>query len=179
MNGITKEIKRRLILEQFKITASGSDESFFTDNTIKNLKREMVATIFIISHEKDISEYYMRLVQRFETEGFLVRNICLEQLDDDAIPVVKNIVEEISWTFQKESCAVISYGPSIAPQIIACYYVYSEDPPSKAITKVRKMDPRFLAGSEEVAFVYKFKHFISQIRGMSDNEYIFRNLQNV
>ncbi len=176
MNSIRMPNKHKLILDRFTINDPGSKTSFLSDDRIRNLKKEDVATIFIISSENIKTLDYMKLVNYYEAEGFQIRNIHVKSLDDNSIPTVTNIVEEIRGTFRQESCMVISYGRSLAPLIIACYYVYSDTTPSRAITRVRQMDSSFLVSSEEVAFVYKFKHYLSAIKGISDDAYILKPL---
>lgn len=176
MNSIRMPIKHQLILDRFSADDPESTASFLSASKIDNLKKENVATIFIISSGNNKKEGYAGLVTRYENEGFRVRNIHIESLNDATIPYVKNIVEEIKSTFRRESCMVVSYGRSLAPMIIACYYVYSGTTPSRAITRVRQMDDSFLAGIEEVALVYKFKHYLSAIQGIADDAYIFKPL---
>ncbi len=176
MNSTRIPIKHQLILDRFTATGPGGKDYFISDDKIKNLKQEEVGTIFIISSERVRSYEYLKLASRYEDEGFRVRNIQLERLDEKSTPAVKRIVEEIKSAFRQESCMVISYGRSFAPLIIACYYVFSGATPSKAINRVRNMDSSFLAASDEVAYVYKFKHFLSALQGISDDDFIFRPL---
>jgi adenylate cyclase len=176
MNSIRKPIKHQLILDRFSANDPESADSFLSENKISNLKKEKVQTIFIISAEKDDTREYASLVSRYENEGFRIRKIHIASFDNSTIPYVKHIVEEIKSTFRRESCMVVSYGRSLAPMIIACYYVYSGTSPSRAITRVRQMDDYFLAGIEEVALVYKFKHYLNAIQGISDDAIIFKPL---
>lgn len=176
MNSIRMPVKHQLILDRFNADDPENMASFISENKINNLKKEKVATIFIISSGSEKKEEYARLVSRYRDEGFSVRTIHIERINDSTIPQVKHIVEEIKGTFRRESCMVVSYGRSLAPMIIACYYVCSGTTPSRAITRVRQMDPSFLAGIEEVALVYKFKHYLSASQGISDDAIIFKPL---
>ncbi|OHD64139.1 MAG: hypothetical protein A2176_00670, partial [Spirochaetes bacterium RBG_13_51_14] len=145
---------------------------------LDRLWQDDVSTVFVISSEVVDADAYLNLVKRYESEGFRVRNIHIERLDDTAIPNMKKIVEEIGETFKRESCLILSYGRSLAPLAVACYYVAEGSSPSKAISRVRKMDSGFVTKTDEVAFIYKFKRFLNILSGDNDDDYIFQPVRS-
>jgi len=141
------------------------------------LRNEDVETVFIISSDVVDAGEYLELVRSYEREGFRVRNIHVERLDDRAVPGVNRIIGEINERFSRESCLILSYGRSLAPLLVACYYVYEGESPAKAINRVKRIDARFIAGEDEIAFVYKYKRFVNVVRGLIDDDFIFMPLE--
>ena len=70
------------------------------------------------------ADSYLDLVKTYESEGFRVRNIHVEKLDDRAVPGIHKIVGEISETFSRQSCLILSYGRSLTPLLVTCYYLH-------------------------------------------------------
>jgi adenylate cyclase len=176
MNSIRTNPKRRLILERLSASDPARMSEVISRIKLERLREEEVSTVFIISSEIVDADAYLNLVKQYESEGLRVRNIHIERLDETAIQGVKKIVEEISKTFRKNSCLILSYGRSLAPMLVACYYVYDGSSPSMAIGRVRKMDDAFITNTDEVAFVFKFKRALSIMKGERDDEYIFKPL---
>src|SRR4030042_863702 len=152
MNSILTRTRRRLILERFSASGPGRMRGELSAGKLDRLWQDDVSTVFVISSEVVDADAYLNLVKRYESEGFRVRNIHIERLDDTAIPNMKKIVEEIGETFKRESCLILSYGRSLAPLAVACYYVAEGSSPSKAISRVRKRDRGVMPKPEEVAF---------------------------
>lgn len=177
MNRTDTDTKRRLILDKVAADITGEGAGDAIASKIVRLKENEVSTIFIISSEIVDGDAYFDLVSRYESEGFTVRNIHLESTDVTAIPNVKKIVEEIVHAYNRQSCMVIAYGKSLAPLVVACYYVYTGITPSKAISKMRSIDPLFITGENEVSFVYKFKRFLNLLKGIGDDDIIFKPLE--
>jgi adenylate cyclase len=176
MNSIRTYPKRRLILERLSASDPARIYDVISHAKLERLREEEVSTVFVISSEIVDAESYLGIVKQYESEGFRVRNIHVERLDDSAIQNIKKIVEEISEAFHHESCLILSYGRSLAPMLVACYYVYDGSSPSAAIIRVRKMDRTFITNADELAFVFKFKRSLSLIQGAKDDEYIFKPL---
>jgi HAMP domain-containing protein len=141
---------------------------------LDRLREEGVNTVFIISSESADTDAYLHLIKKYQREGFQVRNIHLDNLNESAVQGVREIVYEISNTFRKHSCLILSYGRSLAPMLVACYYVHEGSSPSTAISRVRKMDGSFVTDADEVAFVYKFNREVNLISGAHDDDYIFK-----
>jgi hypothetical protein len=168
--------KRRLILERLPAGEHARVKHDSAGLNIAMLREENVARVFLISSEVVDAEGYLSLVKEYESAGFRVRNIHVERLDDGALPGIKKIIDEISGAFRSESCLILSYGRSLAPLLVACYYVYAGTSPSLAISRVKKLDAGFLTAADEVAFAYRFKRYLGTVLGISEDDYIFQPL---
>ncbi len=177
MNGILTQTKRKLILDRLPEGETAGKAPDFSPARREFLHNEDVKTIFIITSDVVNAEEYLELVSVYEAEGFHVRNIHVERLDDRAVPAVNRIIAEISDHFSRESCLILSYGRSLAPLLVACYYVYEGESPARAINRVKRIETRFITGEDEIAFVYKYKQFINVVRGPMDDEFMFRPLE--
>ncbi|MBN2160040.1 MAG: hypothetical protein JW807_11645 [Spirochaetes bacterium] len=171
-----EETKRRLVLERFPGGGVARDFGEQTGADLSRLAEEEVATVFIISTDEVDADEYLSIVKHYEDAGFRVRNIHVGRLDERALPGFRKLVEEIRDTFRRESCLILSYGRSLAPLMVACYYVLSGESPTRAISRIRELDGDFISRSDEVAFVYRFKRFMNAVRGESDDDYIFQPL---
>jgi adenylate cyclase len=176
MNSIRTYPKRRLILERLSASDPSRISEIISRTKLERLKDEGVTTVFVISSESADTESYLNLIKKYQREGFLVRNNHIDRLDETAVRSVREIVDEISSTFRKKSCLILSYGRSLAPMLVACYYVHEGASPSMAINRVRKMDDAFVTDADEVAFVYKFKRALSLAGVVPEDDDIFKPL---
>lgn len=174
MNSTGANPRRRLILERLTPTGPPRKGMYVSDGAAINLKQDGIATVFIISSEIADLDAYLELLNHYRKEGFRVRNIHLDNLEDTAIPAVKDIVEEISAAFDRESCLILSYGRSLAPMVVACYHVYSGASPSRAISRLRKIDEAHIRNTDEIAFIYKFKRFLDTVQGVNEDDFILQ-----
>jgi adenylate cyclase len=177
MNSIKTPTKRRLILERQPDNEDSRLEVTISGERLELLRGEDVETVFIITSDIVDAERYLDLVKGYESEGFRVRNIHVERLDDKAVPAINKIVGEISETFSRESCLILSYGRSLAPLLVTCYYIHEGESPAKAINRVKRIDAGFIAEEDEIAFVYKYKRFVNAVKGMLDDDFIFMPLR--
>jgi hypothetical protein len=177
MIGIRTMTKRRLILDRLPDSEEPGRSADLSTGRLEFLRTEKVETVFIISSDVVNAEEYLELVSAYEAEGFRVRNIHVEKLDDRAVPGINRIIGEIRERFGRESCLILSYGRSLAPLLVACYYVFEGESPAHAINRVKGIDARFIAGEDEIVFVYKYKRFVNTVSGSTGDDFIFRPLE--
>lgn len=127
------------------------------------MKRQEISSIYIISSEIVDSDEYLGFADSFVQRGFTVRNLHVSRTVFERPSNVMKIVAEISNTFNRESCLVLSYGDSHALLIVACYYVMGGHTPSRAILRVSRFSPDFSTRVEETACVYLFKKYINSL----------------
>lgn len=171
-----EQIKRKLVLERFKAGVPAGDAGVMPAAMFGRLAGENAVTVFIISAEAVDAEEYLALVKKYEGEGFRVRSIHVGRLDERALPGMRKVAEEIRDRFWAESCLILSYGRSLAPLIVACYYVLTGSSPSRAVGRIREHDESFVSRADEVAFVFKFKRFMNAVSGENEDDFIFQPL---
>lgn len=171
-----EQIKRKLVLERFRAGVPGGDAGIIPGAMSGRPAVGNAATVFIISAEAVDADEYLALVQKYEGEGFRVRSIHVGRLDERALPGMRKVAEEIRDRFRTESCLILSYGRSLAPLIVACYYVLTGSSPSRAVSRIREHDEGFVSRADEVAFVFKFKRFMNAVSGENEDDYIFQPL---
>lgn len=155
MSDEQSHLPRRLYWERYPPSNTGNIEHSL-EQLIRHLEEDGVGTVFIVSSEDVDAEEYLSLIGELESRGGRVRNIHLVMQEETLFNGMVKVLDEIVGRFTEESCLVLSYGSSLAPLLIACYNVRAGETPSKAINKVRKIDPLFLRDPEEKAFVYTF-----------------------
>ena len=160
--------KRKLLFEYYR-----NDDSFDPDydgsfaRKVEKLKENKVTTVFIITSEEISLEPYLKLIKRYEQNGFAVKSINIEALDDEHLPFVKNAVQDINLSFKSGSCLIVSFGKSVAGPVLACFYIYSGKNLKDVLEKVQSINENLMRKEEETAFVRNFQRYIGN-GGMDD-----------
>ncbi|MFH0976873.1 MAG: adenylate/guanylate cyclase domain-containing protein [Spirochaetota bacterium] len=152
--------KRKILFEYYRgeLIRPADDEAFL--RKIERLRENDVKTVFIMTSEEVLLEPYLDLVKRYEDNGFIVKSINIEALDNEHLFFIKNAVGEINASFRKGGCLLISFGKSVAGAVLTCFYIYSGRMLKDALEKVRVINDRLMQTREELEFARGFQKYI-------------------
>jgi len=137
------------------------NEHLFSSEKIIKFKKNKVLEIFIFSapgehHSGDLI-YYQLL-----NEGFIVREIYIKKLNNNFLHDLKEIIDNVYQTFEKESCLVVYNGRIYAGAILASFLIYSGLDIENALTNLERIAKNLIKKNNELIFIEKFYKIINE-----------------